>query len=196
MTWREILVVWDELYEAAKAEGVTQATVAARGGLSAQNVISKMTANRNLGPQVETFVRAVEGLGLTPSAFFAIVELRHMAGVTDQVNPSGNPPIEISKIPDRKPLPSSSAAATNVPAPARPWGRGATDGDTFGAVSANRALLTDLTERIDILTGQVASLHLQLAQRDATQPVRRAARKVLAAQSKKSTARKPGAGHR
>lgn len=39
-----------------------------------QPTISKLENNTNLGPQVETFVKAVEGLGLTLSQFFAQLE--------------------------------------------------------------------------------------------------------------------------
>jgi transcriptional regulator with XRE-family HTH domain len=50
-----------------------QAVIAKAGGLH-QSAISKLESNDNLGPAVEIFIKAVEGLGLTPSAFFAELE--------------------------------------------------------------------------------------------------------------------------
>jgi transcriptional regulator with XRE-family HTH domain len=58
----------------AQRQGVTQQAVATAGQLSGQNAISKLLANHNLGPSVETFVKAVTGLGLDVSAFFAEIE--------------------------------------------------------------------------------------------------------------------------
>lgn len=47
------------------ASGLTQAEVAKRGGLSGQNAISKLLANTRKGPAVETWLRALAGLGLS-----------------------------------------------------------------------------------------------------------------------------------
>ena len=60
----------------ARRRGLTQQAVAAAGQLSGQNAISKLIANRNLGPSVDTFAKAVAGLGLSLSAFFAELESR------------------------------------------------------------------------------------------------------------------------
>jgi len=54
-----------------RASGRTQAAVAAAGKLSGQNAISKLVRSRTRGPSVETFTKAVHGLGLTLAAFFA-----------------------------------------------------------------------------------------------------------------------------
>jgi transcriptional regulator with XRE-family HTH domain len=55
--------------------------VALRGGLQSprtgkpqQNQISKILSSRTRGPSVETFVRAVEGLGISVSSFFSAIE--------------------------------------------------------------------------------------------------------------------------
>lgn len=50
-----------------------QAVVAERAGLH-QSAISKLENNDNLGPAVEVFLNAIEGLGLKPSAFFLQLE--------------------------------------------------------------------------------------------------------------------------
>lgn len=51
----------------------TQAEIAEPVGLK-QNAISKLEANDNLGPAVGTFVKAVLGLGMPVSKFFAQIE--------------------------------------------------------------------------------------------------------------------------
>lgn len=71
--WKALRTHYERLFMEAKTRGETQETVAARGGLR-QNKISKLLSIENLGPQVETFVRAVEGLGMSPSSFFAQIE--------------------------------------------------------------------------------------------------------------------------
>jgi len=58
----------------ARRAGVTQESVAKAGDLSGQNAISKLLANHNLGPSVETFIKAVKGLGKEVSVFFAEIE--------------------------------------------------------------------------------------------------------------------------
>jgi transcriptional regulator with XRE-family HTH domain len=76
-------------FAAAKRAGATQESVAKAGGLRGQNVISKMLANRNRGPGIETFTRAVEGLGMTPSEFFLEVErsTAHAVGTVPPASP-------------------------------------------------------------------------------------------------------------
>lgn len=51
----------------------SQAAIAKQAGLR-QNAISKLENNSNLGPAVEIFLNAVEGLGLTLSDFFLQLE--------------------------------------------------------------------------------------------------------------------------
>ena len=53
----------------------TQEQIAGAGGLR-QNAISKLEANANKGPSVETFAKAVRGLGLSLSEFFEHLERR------------------------------------------------------------------------------------------------------------------------
>jgi transcriptional regulator with XRE-family HTH domain len=71
MTWEEIRARYAALLVAS---GATQHAVAAAGGLSGQNAISKLVANTKRGPSVETFIRAVQGLGIPLSTFFAALE--------------------------------------------------------------------------------------------------------------------------
>ncbi|MFA6046375.1 MAG: helix-turn-helix transcriptional regulator [Phycisphaerales bacterium] len=54
---------------------LTQPQVAAAGGLS-QSRISRIETEEEYQPEVATFLRAVKGLGLTASEFFAFVEGR------------------------------------------------------------------------------------------------------------------------
>src|SRR5262245_7640296 len=74
LIWQVIRDRYIVLLHAAKRAGIRQEDIAARGGLHGQNAISKLVANDNLGPSVETFVRAVEGLGKPVSIFFAELE--------------------------------------------------------------------------------------------------------------------------
>ena len=61
---------------AARERGLTQKKVAAAGGLKGQNYVSKIKSAGRLGPAVEIFIRAIEGLGMHPSDFFAELEGR------------------------------------------------------------------------------------------------------------------------
>jgi transcriptional regulator with XRE-family HTH domain len=56
-----------------QASGLTQAAVGRAGGLR-QGTLSKLTANDRSGPSVDTLLRAIRGLGLMPSEFFAHIE--------------------------------------------------------------------------------------------------------------------------
>lgn len=68
-------VEWKEIRSAfIRARGKRrQHAIAAAAGL-AQGDISKIENNDLLGPTVGTFIKAVEGLGLKPSEFFASLE--------------------------------------------------------------------------------------------------------------------------
>jgi transcriptional regulator with XRE-family HTH domain len=70
----EIRAYYAVVYAQAQADGVTQQAIAQRGGIAGQNSVSRLLSNDHLGPSVEIFVRAVEGLGLSLSEFFAEFE--------------------------------------------------------------------------------------------------------------------------
>jgi transcriptional regulator with XRE-family HTH domain len=74
MRWMEIRAYFAVVYAQAQANGVTQQAIADRGGIAGQNSVSRLLSNDRLGPSVEIFVRAVEGLGLSLSEFFAEFE--------------------------------------------------------------------------------------------------------------------------
>lgn len=61
-----------------------------------QPMVSKLERNKNLGPSVGTFVKAVEGMGLTLSLFFARIETQ-----------SSNPPPPVTPPPS---VPNNDAA--------------------------------------------------------------------------------------
>jgi hypothetical protein len=65
----------------ARAHGATQAAVAAHGGLAGQNAVSRIVHGKGAGPQVETFVRGLMGLGVKPSDFFAAIEHQFLPAV-------------------------------------------------------------------------------------------------------------------
>lgn len=74
LTWFQIRDHYAALFAQLRQRGTTQEHVAEAGGLSGQNAISKLLTNDKLGPKVETFVKAIQGLGLSVSAFFAMLE--------------------------------------------------------------------------------------------------------------------------
>jgi transcriptional regulator with XRE-family HTH domain len=82
MKWLRIRAYYLELYYEAIRNGATQESIAERGGLvvregkSKQPLISKLLGNEKLGPSVETFTGAVEGLGLSLVEFFTLLEQR------------------------------------------------------------------------------------------------------------------------
>jgi transcriptional regulator with XRE-family HTH domain len=78
MNWMEIRAHYAALHAQARAAGLTQKAIADRGGLSGQNAISKLLANTCMGPSVETFVRALHGLGKDVSTFFAELEQKQV----------------------------------------------------------------------------------------------------------------------
>lgn len=74
MNWA---VIRKHYEDCLNATGLSQEHVAAQGGLSptpGQTAISKLLHNDRLGPSVDTFVRAVLGLGITCSQFFTALE--------------------------------------------------------------------------------------------------------------------------
>ena len=79
-TWPQIRAHYETLLSDAKKAGKTQRTIAKAGGRldreesGRQNYISKIIANRNKGPSVEVFLRAIVGLGIPASEFFAQLE--------------------------------------------------------------------------------------------------------------------------
>ena len=75
MDWATLRAAYRASFLEAKKKGATQESVAKRGGLKDQNAISRLMANNKLGPQAETFVRAIEGLGIKPSEFFLHLEV-------------------------------------------------------------------------------------------------------------------------
>jgi transcriptional regulator with XRE-family HTH domain len=71
MKWQKIRAHYVACFMRAQREtGATQSSVSRAGGV-AQNAVSKLMNNDRKGPSVETFLGAVEGLGLSVSAFFA-----------------------------------------------------------------------------------------------------------------------------
>jgi transcriptional regulator with XRE-family HTH domain len=71
MDWERIRAHYERYFEAS---GRTQQEVADAGQLPEQSAIQKLLANRKRGPSVETFVKAIRGLGLDVSTFFAELE--------------------------------------------------------------------------------------------------------------------------
>jgi transcriptional regulator with XRE-family HTH domain len=76
MEWKQIRAHYEGKFALAKRLGESQESIAARGGLSAQNAISKLLANDKRGPYIDTLLRAIAGLvpPITASEFFAEIE--------------------------------------------------------------------------------------------------------------------------
>jgi transcriptional regulator with XRE-family HTH domain len=92
MKWSQIRAQYERAFRVARDRGETQTTIAMRGGLLSprtgrpqQNQISKILRSGRRGPSVETFVRAIEGLGISVSAFFAAVETGEADAILKQV---------------------------------------------------------------------------------------------------------------
>lgn len=66
--WKVIRAAFIRARGRRKQEEIAQA-----GGLY-QSAISKLESNDKLGPAVEVFIKAIEGLGMRPSQFFAELE--------------------------------------------------------------------------------------------------------------------------
>lgn len=104
MEWTVMQAHYRVLFEHAhETQGESQESVAKRGGLR-QNKISNLLKIKKLGPQVETFVRAIEGLGMTASAFFLQIE-EGAAGIRHEHDKSGltgptRPAITVAPVPN------------------------------------------------------------------------------------------------
>lgn len=69
--WEDVLAHYKRLMNAS---GRNQTAIAKAGGLKKPNLISKLLDNHRQGPTVETFIRAVIGLGIPLSEFFRTLE--------------------------------------------------------------------------------------------------------------------------
>src|SRR5262252_6569946 len=126
MTWPEIRAYY---VQQVNARQLTQESIARRGGLRRQNLVSRMLTNQQRGPTVDTFIRAIYGLGLTPAAFFAEVEA--------------------AAAPDRR----SDVPATIVPSAAPASSRTIEGPQTFPEVVAARfAAIEHELDRLNALT--------------------------------------------
>lgn len=90
MEWKQIRAHYEGKFALAKRLGESQESIAARGGLSAQNAISKLLANDKRGPYIDTLLRAIAGLvpPITASEFFAEIEQQRPS----QPDQLGQPP--------------------------------------------------------------------------------------------------------
>ena len=75
--WEQIGAHYRRLFDARKA---TQEATAHAGGLVRQNQISRVLSNKKNGPSLVIFLKAVIGLGMQPSEFFADLE-RYASGL-------------------------------------------------------------------------------------------------------------------
>lgn len=92
-TWRQIR----EHYERALHQSTRNQVMVAEAGELQQSAVSKLLANSRLGPSVETFVRAVEGLGMPLSEFFASLERRELPAPRSPSSPDDQRALEIGR---------------------------------------------------------------------------------------------------
>lgn len=177
MTWKDMLDEWNAIFKPLKDDGaIDQTKVAQRGQLSGQNVISKMRANRNQGPQVETFIRAIIGLGLKPSEFFQRLEARLSGTVV--LPESGNSSATIQK--DKQMTPSVRGISDKKPFTSAAEG---SYGGGDRSVPARRIedILAHISEaigeRAGLLTKQRAGRQVDRADRKARQHRKKKTRK-------------------
>jgi hypothetical protein len=85
MEWLQIREHYERAFRHA---GGNQTTVAKAGGLKKPNLVGKFLNNKKKtkGPAVETFIRAVLGLGLPPSEFFRTLEQHVQGAPEDAIN--------------------------------------------------------------------------------------------------------------
>src|SRR5262252_937693 len=77
--WEQIGAHYKRLFDARSA---TQEQTAHAGGLVRQNQISRILNNKKNGPSLVKFVKAIIGLGMLPSEFFADLE-RYASGAME-----------------------------------------------------------------------------------------------------------------
>jgi transcriptional regulator with XRE-family HTH domain len=86
MKWLAIRAHYAALHAQAQAAGLTQKAIAERGGIAGQNSVSRLLSNDHLGPSVEIFVRAIEGLGKPVSQFFLELEQQQAAAAARELS--------------------------------------------------------------------------------------------------------------
>jgi transcriptional regulator with XRE-family HTH domain len=94
MEWRQIREHYRRALGVARSHGrLTQVDVA-RAGRTAQNQISKLLNSKDTsrGPTVVNFLKALDGLGVPASVFFAELERRHPDPRRPLVIPPTTPP--------------------------------------------------------------------------------------------------------
>lgn len=76
MNWNLIRTHFDKLFQEGKRTGaLTQVSLAKKGGLKTQGMVSRILHTTNdHGPSVGTFLKAIKGLDMRPSDFFADLE--------------------------------------------------------------------------------------------------------------------------
>jgi len=89
-----------------KRKNLTQQEVADRGGAS-QGEISKIERDEPYQPGIGTFIRAVRGLGMPLSEFFARFERRPIASVMADASAAAEPSVHRTDLRDSKPPPIS-----------------------------------------------------------------------------------------
>lgn len=72
LTWKAVRDYYAACFTALRE---TQKHVASVGGLG-QSSVQKLLKNERYEPSVETFIRALYGIGMTPAQFFALLEAR------------------------------------------------------------------------------------------------------------------------
>jgi hypothetical protein len=79
MEWKQIRDHYRRAFGVARRQGLTQVGVARAGGIKGQNQISKLLNSKDTarGMSVVQFLKALDGIGLSASAFFADLEQRH-----------------------------------------------------------------------------------------------------------------------
>lgn len=139
MTWREMSLHYGRLFEAS---GRTQAEIAAIGQVpGGQTTISRILRPDHYpqGPRVDTFLRALRGLGVSPVAFFT--------GLEADVRLEARSPLEIEQEARLDRLETTLAAVLDLLVTA-----GVSQGVKHGADSA------DLPKRIEALFDDLESL--------------------------------------
>jgi hypothetical protein len=93
--------------------GRRQEDIAKEGRLH-QSAISKLEANDNLGPAVEVFTKAIEGLGMPVSEFFLQIERSQDPSLTRLLEPPKNQGLLSKGSPDGRQIPDVDLLVDDV----------------------------------------------------------------------------------
>jgi transcriptional regulator with XRE-family HTH domain len=108
MEWKALRAHYERLFQQKRRSGDTQQSIANRGGIRQNDISRLLSQTDGLGPRVETFTKAIEGLGVPVSQFFAEIEKLQNARLRRANHAVENPPLPIPEAPHADSVPAGS----------------------------------------------------------------------------------------